>query len=240
MTDISKRGSTTSSATKHSSFKQYLPSIIGICIILCLFIPFVLYPDDTLPSNEGPSSRSHQVNKIDLSLSLRPDLPQTKNECFPTTRFDATTGFTSCYPYSGGIWSVKLDPVELGYLGINRSQSSQRSPDRASEDNFCHQLRYFGGSWYNLDAAVLSDNGKCIELHSGRFRPAVEINRKVGISDTGIVAVLDFDEFDNYGFYYDEIPLHDREALENILSMEKRSQLLVEYGAVVCLDPSTC
>ncbi|KAJ5403499.1 hypothetical protein N7509_003370 [Penicillium cosmopolitanum] len=239
MTDISKRPSRRAKniATRRSHSTQFTPLLIGIFIIACLFVPFVLFPDGVLPWEKNPSARS-QANKVNLSpanvsLSPRTDLQATKHNCsMPTSRYSLSTGITSCYPSSGGIWTAKLGPVELQHLQIDRFESSERHQDQAREDNFCYQLRLFGGSWYDLDEDDFWDNGKCVELYSGQFIPAVVIKREVGIQDDGIIAILDLNDHN--------LAPENRRALENALCMDHRAMVLGWSGAKACVNASSC
>jgi hypothetical protein len=122
--------------------------------------------------------------------------------------------------------------VELQHLQIDRFESSERHQDQAREDNFCYRLRLFGGSWYDLDEYDFWDNGKCVDLYSGQFMPAVEIKREVGIQDDGIMAILDLNDHN--------LSPENRRALENALCMDSRARVLGWSGAKACVNVSSC
>lgn len=239
MTDISKRPSRHAKkiATRPSHSTQFTPFLIGLFIVVCLFAPFILFPDGVLPWDKNPSPRS-QTNKVNLppvnvSLSPRTDLQAPKHNCsMPISRYSLITGMTSCYPSSGGIWTAKLGPVELLYLGIDRFESSERYQNQTQEDDFCYRLRLFGGSWFDLDEYDFVDNGKCAELHSGQFGPAVEIKREVGIQNDELIVVLDLND--------DDLSPESRRALGNAVVMDNRVMVLGLNGAAYCADVSSC
>jgi hypothetical protein len=80
-----------------------------------------------LPWDKSSSAPRHsQANEVNISpasvkLSPRIELLAPKQNCYmPASRYSLSTGITTCYPSSGGIWTAELGPVELQYLGIDR------------------------------------------------------------------------------------------------------------------------
>jgi hypothetical protein len=182
------------------------------------------------------STDTQAAEKTDLFAgpsSKRPNINSPNSRCsLPTTRYNIQTGITACYPSSGGIWIADLGPVELQYLGINRFDSTERSSNKAEEDHFCHELRKFGGSWYNPKSPDdLWVGGECSDLDE--FEPVFSINRRVAFPEQGGVWVLGRDE--NTGNF----PL-GMAGVRNSLTMEERSMALERLGAVYCDDVAEC
>ncbi|KAL4911095.1 hypothetical protein BDW74DRAFT_172546 [Aspergillus multicolor] len=162
---------------------------------------------------------------------------QTVPKCaLPSTRYSITTGLTSCYPSSGGIWVSELGPLELQYLGIHRFDTSERSWDADEEGSFCHRLRIFGGEWYNIsaDAIPILPNEKgnlhCVPMED--LAPVFSIQRYVGFPETGGVLVLAPDEKGRFP--------GNMSNVRNALSMEERCMALKRQGADFCPDIKHC
>ncbi|KAF3385483.1 hypothetical protein F1880_001728 [Penicillium rolfsii] len=167
-----------------------------------------------------PSSRCPHINSPDSRCIL------------PNARYNVKTGITACYPSSGGIWLANIGPVELQYLGINRFDSTERSWNKAEEDHFCHELRTFGGSWYNPKSPDdLWVGSECRELDE--FEPVLSIDRRVAFPEKGGVLVLVIDERTG------RFPL-EMAGVRNSLTMEERSMMLERLGAVYCDDVPRC
>lgn len=156
-----------------------------------------------------------------------------EHECsLPTVRYSIYTQHDACYPSSGGIWMVELGPLELQHLGIARFESTERSSIQAEEDAFCHELRKFGGSWYNLESGRdLWVGDGCHELDE--FMPAVSIERRVGFPENGGVWVLGIDQ--KTGQYPSGMGI-----VQNALTMNERCHPLEKLGAVYCEDTAEC
>lgn len=83
----------------------------------------------------------------------------------------------------------ELGPLELQHLNVNRFESTERSSNEADEDYFCHQLRQFGGSWYNPQSpGDLSSGGECHDLDE--WMPILSTSRLVGFPEQGGLWVL--------------------------------------------------
>ncbi|RDW93726.1 uncharacterized protein DSM5745_01048 [Aspergillus mulundensis] len=179
------------------------------------------------------TNKSPGVWLDDSSNNVSRNIPRCT---LPTTRHSITTGLTSCYPSSGGIWVSELGPLELQHLSINRFDSSERSWNTDEEESFCHRLRVFGGEWYNISAdeiPILPDeNGKmhCAPLED--LAPVFEIRRYVGFPETGGVLVL---APDGEGRFPENMSI-----VLNALSMEERCMALRRQGAVFCPDFKDC
>ncbi|KAJ5464752.1 uncharacterized protein N7458_000438 [Penicillium daleae] len=185
---------------------------------------FTYRPDTNVAEGPDPlgelSVEDHNINSPNSRCSL------------PTTRYDIQTGKTSCYPSSGGIWLADLGPVELQYLGINRFDSTERSENQSEEDHFCHELRKFGGSWYDPKSPDdLWVGGECSELDE--FEPVFSIDRQVAFPAKGGVWVLGKDK--ETGRY----PI-GMAGVRNSLTMDERSMVLERLGAVYCDDVANC
>lgn len=187
---------------------------------------------------QGPLSRrlsdyTRTAEEPDLVAEL-PQNDQTPDiRCyFSTKRYDIQTGMTACYPTSGGIWLADIGPVELLYLGINRFDSTERSWNEAEEDQFCHELRKFGGCWHNPKSPYdLWIGGECSGLYE--LEPVFSIDRKVAFPAKGGVWVLGRNE---------ETGMFPRgmAGVCNALTMEERSMALERLGAVYCDDVAEC
>lgn len=179
------------------------------------------------------SSDAQAAKKGDSPPSNIPTINSPNSRCsLPTTRYNIQTGITACYPSSGGIWLADLGPVELQHLGINRFDSTERSWNKAEEDRFCHELRTFGGSWYNPKSPDdLWVGGECGELDE--FEPVFSIDRRVAFPQKEGVWVLGKD--DQTGRF----PLGIA-GVGNSLTMEERSMVLERLGAVYCHDVTNC
>ncbi len=164
-----------------------------------------------------------------------PDTGPHKDCALPTTtRYSIHTGQTTCYPSSGGIWMSDLGPVELQYLGINRFNTTLRSPYQVEEDIFCRELRKFGGAWYNPKSGKeLLVGGYCHELDE--FKPVYSVMRAVGFDGGrgGGVWVLGVEQGTG------RFPA-GMLAVRNALTMEERCMALRNLGAVYCADVAGC
>lgn len=182
------------------------------------------------------SSDSQEAENADLFAepsSKSPNDNSPNSRCsLPTTRYNIQTGITACYPSSGGIWIADIGPVELQYLDISRFDSTERSWNKAEEDRFCHELRTFGGSWYNPKSPDdLWVGGECSELDE--FEPVFSIDRRVAFPEKGGVWVLGRDEKTG------RFPL-GMAGIRNSLTMEERSTVLERLGAIHCDDSTEC
>ena len=162
---------------------------------------------------------------------VRDDSRPTSDCRLPTARYDIYTGQAACYPSSGGIWMAELGPLELQHLKINRFESTERSSNQADEDDFCHRLRQFGGSWYNPQSSDdLWVGGQCHDLDERM--PVFSISRQVGFPEKGGVWVLWPGED---GRYPDGMS-----TVRNALAMGERCMALERLGAVFCQDILAC
>ncbi|KAJ5890738.1 uncharacterized protein N7473_006966 [Penicillium subrubescens] len=212
-----------------TSLVKTLTAVFSVALLLWIFRrPFVggfTYNPEIQAAEKGdplakPSFKSPNINSPNSRCSL------------PTTRYDIQTGITACYPSSGGIWLADLGPVELQYLGINRFDSTERSLNKAEEDHFCHELRKFGGAWYNPKSPDdLWVGGECSELDE--FEPVFSIERRVAFPEKGGVWVLGRDEKTV------RFPL-GMAGVQNSLTMEERSMALEKLGADYCDDVAEC
>lgn len=126
-----------------------------------------------------------------------------------------------------------LGPVELQHLGINRFNTTWRSPYQVEEDMFCRELRKFGGGWYNPKSGKeLLVGGYCHDLDE--FKPVYSIVRAVGFDGgRGGVWVLRVEPGTG------RFPA-GMLAVRNALTMEERCMALRDLGAVYCSDVVGC
>jgi hypothetical protein len=118
----------------------------------------------------------------------------------------------------------------------NRSLSIFRTlPKPDQRGPFLRSTSNFGGSWYDLVENDFWDNGKYLELHCVRFRPAVEIKREIRIPDNVTVVVLDLNDYDGF-----DLSPESRRELGNSLNMIDRCIVLGSSGAKTCVNVSSC
>jgi len=169
-----------------------------------------------------------QAELLEVEESIKSPL----HNCSLPTRYDIYTGVAACYPSSGGIWLARLGPLELQHLNIDRFQSSERPWNEADENDFCHELRQFGGSWYNPQSTdELWSGDECRELVE--LEPIFSNTRRTGFTEKGGAWVLGVSGED------ESFPQGTR-VVRNALTMEERCMALERLGAVFCEDIKSC
>ncbi|KAJ5389394.1 uncharacterized protein N7496_000462 [Penicillium cataractarum] len=206
-------------------------SLVKILFVLLSFAILIWTFQGHLSRRLSSYTRTAEEPDLVTELPQRDQTPDIR--CyFSTKRYDIQSGMTACYPTSGGIWLAELGPVELQYLGINRFDSTERSWNEAEEDQFCHELRKFGGCWHNPKSPYdLWIGGLCSDLYE--LEPVFSIDRRVAFPAKGGVWVLSRDE-ETRRFPRGIV------GVNNALTMEERSMVLERLGAVYCDDVAEC
>jgi hypothetical protein len=188
-------------------------------VLVILFFGAILIWTFQRPFSRGLSDYTRAAEEPDLFAGIPQNGQPPDITChISTTRYKIQTGMTACYPSSGGIWLADLGRMELHYLEINRFDSTERSWNEAEEDQFCHELRKFGGDWYDPKSPNdLWVGGECSDI--SEFEPVFSIDRKVAFPAGGGVWVLHRNE--ETGSYPRGII-----SVYNALTMEERSMVL--------------
>ena len=168
----------------------------------------------------------------------------------PTLRFnpdqsDFLRNVVYCYPSSGGAWIASLTAVELSYLGIDRFNTSYRSPDQTAENAFCNTLRLFGGRWVNPSWINYWTYSDCRRMEILDYtRTDFTISRYVGFPSRGGVYVLELDFDWRWGDRIEpvkfEVERKVKRQLQLILSMDEQAMALQNAGARHCPDIWDC
>lgn len=226
-----------------------LPTVLKLIFLGVSVLLLVLIVNDNLsvPFVAGGSSlfrffpiRPQPAQTAQTSSAYPDEQPGVNDNCrLPTARYDIYTNKAACYPSSGGIWMVELDALELRHLNINRFESTERSTNQDEEDDFCHKLRQFGGSWYNsrsADDLWSPGEEKCLDLYVQE--PVFEINRQIGFPETGrgIWVLQPVEEGDPEGMYFPPQVYYPSgmATVRNALSVDERCTALKKLGAVFC------
>lgn len=140
---------------------------------------------------------------------------------------------------------TSLTAVELGYLGIDRFNTSYRSPDQTAENAFCNTLRLFGGRWMNSSWLNYWTYGNCWRMeHLHTTRTDFAISRYVGFPSRGGVYVLELDFDWRWGDRIERVKLEVEHKVKRqfqfILSMDEQAMVLQNAGARYCPDVWDC
>ncbi|KAG4434991.1 hypothetical protein IFR05_009516 [Cadophora sp. M221] len=123
------------------------------------------------------------------------------------------------YPSTGGVLSKEADILDMLFLSISRTESSQRSPNVEEEDKFCNLLRRTGAKWWpsrDYEAEVLIGMRSITEEEAKIF--------VLGWPTDGVgVWVLRFKN--------ERVLPRDFGRLAMALDMEEKIGLMKEYGA---------
>ncbi|GIJ98257.1 hypothetical protein Aspvir_000373 [Aspergillus viridinutans] len=142
------------------------------------------------------------------------------------TSFGAGPG-TSVYgwPSKGGLYVLQsYDGVELGFLQLDRFNSTIRSQDPAEEDAHCANMRKLGAPWFESEEAFILS-----ALQHSRPHKQVLF---AGWPSTGGVWVLKTT--------YAEASSRGLGGIKNALNMEERCQAIERLGGSFYADPKDC
>lgn len=150
-------------------------------------------------------------------------------------RFDPITGTTYCYPSSGGVWESQLHPLTLEKLDVDRFNPAVSDWHTGREDEWCDQLRIYGGNWYgcNLELPWEERRLGCPSLASLSVDLPI---RRLVVTETDTTNVYILLPNQSTG----EFPEGAAAAMKNTVTEKEQIEVMKAFGAVWCTNKDSC
>ncbi|EPE30268.1 hypothetical protein GLAREA_12991 [Glarea lozoyensis ATCC 20868] len=198
--------------------------------LLLLALIFYLYKD-RLPFYPQPHSAPIHYDASDDASEWENDpIPAFE----PLKRYSLDYGRAACWQ-DDGVWILRLSPVEMSALGLNRFADTNRTLDLVDEDAFCKRLRMFGASFWELPPRWPEGRPWCYAI-TDCVEPTRKVSVKVGYPESGGVWWLDT----THTKLLSDALFPKSRGLSKALTMGERCEVIESLGGRFCEDVEEC